>query len=178
MPSVNSFIAVTYGLQLTMRSVSSTSHNSSVKFTFFPLEARSLFLCPEPQRKQKAPFQQEFRKCKELSSQFLYLSFLTTLSAHLCGKPRQVLIDNFCVSTLCNTGGFLPSFCFKARCFVAVRYFSAFIKQLNCLPHFVVPTLYQLSVRQSIAAGWTVLGSFMGWICFTDDYGKFELRAP
>ena len=112
----------------------------------FPLMARGHFLCPERQRKQNALLFATVRKCKELSSQFLTLSFFTTLSAHLCGKLKSVLIDNFCVSPLCFSGSVLPHLFLKDSSYKTSPLVSAFTKlgqssfTLHC--HYSLPSHY------------------------------------
>ena len=84
------------------------------------------------------------RKCKELSSQFRTLSFFATLSAHLCGKLKSVLIDNFCVSALCFLGGLFRTSLFKTAFIYCDRYFLP-------LPHFVHFALLSAPVYSLLA---------------------------
>ena len=96
----------------------------------------------------KALFFVTVRKCKELSSQFRTLSFFATLSAHLCGKLKSVLIDNFCVSAPCFEGALFRTSLFKTALFYCDRYFLL----LPPFVHFALPSASIYSLLAPVVA--------------------------
>ena len=83
------------------------------------------------------------------------MDFLSTLSAHLCGGFKFILIDNFCVSTLIFEVRILPFLFFKATFRECDRYFILFLHFCFLYQLLFPLTLYSLPESLSDA--------FLGW---------------
>ena len=83
----------------------------------------------------KRSFAQEVRKLKASPSKFQFLSFLSTLSAHLRGGYKFILIGDVSVSPLCSMGTLFRTTLFKTALIFIDRYFSAFQKVNSIVSH-------------------------------------------